>query len=356
MDRWSMPTAIHAAAGCLAALPGVAPDPLVLVDSRLPQHPELSRGTVVGLDASDFNDALRAARDALAAHPGRPVVAAGGGTVLDAVRLAELARRSPAFAGALAGAGPGVFVWPSVDSSPVVAVPTTIGTAAEVSPVALVPGSPATMVVSPALRCRAAFLDPHMTASLGRDRQGAGLVEPFARAVVPAITSVPLALQDQLAGAHARVLLDLGRELALGRVDDSWLLSAALTSASTHTSFLSLGRPPAGHVLWPFATELMRLTGVDKAAALTVLLPAWLDLVGEGLLGPQFGTGARVRQILGERHRVREWLSEIGLPAGPVAVDAHLLAAQVREVWQGPLFLRGVADRDILAIAEAVAG
>jgi alcohol dehydrogenase class IV len=81
--------------------------------------------------------------EAVGRHPDPILVAAGGGRVMDVARLAGLLSADPQAASLLRprlGTTQGLMMWPAARDAacPVLCVPTTIGTAAEVSPVAMV--------------------------------------------------------------------------------------------------------------------------------------------------------------------------------------------------------------------------
>jgi NADP-dependent alcohol dehydrogenase len=309
-------------------------------------------------------------REAARRHPGSVVLAVGGGSVLDAARIAALmdsdARVAAAVPAAL-GRDERVFMWPGARGAgnPVFCVPSTLGTAAEVSPVAIVRGGGRTLLcVSPALRSRVAALDPDVTATLDRATLLAGLVEPMSRAAVPAVAGAALAPADRLASALVETLVDLGTSAAAappGAVPDAeWRLAAALTSAATHTTFLAVGRAPFGHALWPVATEVMAATGLSKPAVLGLLLPVWLDGLASGALGPAFGTAARVRTILGAdpapaAARLRSWLAGLQLAKATTAFDIASVTARV-ERWQENGFLQDAAPAEIAWLVGTVAG
>ena len=220
------------------------------------------------------------------------------------------------------------------------------------------------LCVSPALHSRAAALDPDVTATLPLDTLVAGLVEPMSRAMVPAVAGVPLTLSDRLASALVETLVDLGESAAAtppGAVPDAeWRLAAALASAATHTTFLALGRSPFGHALWPVATELMTATGLTKPAVLGLLLPAWLDGIAAGALGPSFGTADRVKTILGEdpsaaAARQRCWLAGLHPAEATMTVDVAAVTARVAK-WQAWGFLPGATPAEIGWLVGAAAG
>lgn len=373
VGSWSCPTTVFAGADALAAWasgPGRQPRgrAIVLVDptpavrdapavrALLAGLPEAVEVAVPPGEAG--SEALRQAvaevqSAAVAAGELPQVFAIGGGSVLDAGKLVMLAAHEPGLLDMLSASPGGLQIvpGPTTASAPLVCVPTTLGTASEVSPVALHRGRVSTMVVGPALRPQQAVIDPQLTASLSASALAAGLVEPLARAVVPAICDRPLHLQDAQARALADTLLELGGQLATGGADAQWRLTAALTSTATHTSFLALGRPPMSHALWPLATELVAAGEMTKPAALAALLPAWLTGLAEGRLDGPFGSATRVEQVLGmgaaeAAARLADWLAELPLQAAPPVArgaDPTVVAARVVDRWQRPgWFLPGV--------------
>jgi alcohol dehydrogenase YqhD (iron-dependent ADH family) len=220
------------------------------------------------------------------------------------------------------------------------------------------------MIISPGLRSAAAIVDPQLTGSLPVAALAAGLVEPLARVAVPAVGAAPLRFQDGVARGLAATILALGDELPDHPPDhlpdESWRVAAALASAQTHLSLIALGRPPAGHNLWPLATEVMRATGLSKSAALAALIPAWLRCLSSGILGRSWGTPDRVRQILGTepaaaRIRLDAWLRGLSLPTSlPAGVDVESVASRVLDPWQAAgLFLPGVGRGEIVAVLDA---
>lgn len=379
MDSWSCPTWVRSGVSAGSALAQMCQSrQIVLVtDARFDPARSPLRECLEGVKVrahgcrepgiSDW-DFLQETHVLLAANPGALPVAVGGGSVLDAVRLAALASGTPALfsrlAGVLAGGG-GMLALPGTPRSAVdlVSLPTTIGTAAEVSPLAVVRAGAggAAMVVTPELRGRAAIHDPELTAGLTHAQLTLGLLEPFARAVVPAICGNALPLQDSLTRALGDTVTQLAEQLAphpgdqpggqavqpsdgqLRRTHDwaQWRLTAAQLSAQTHTSFLAVGRSPFGTRLWPVATEL---TGPDlsKAEAMAWLIPAWLRGLASGALGKAWGNEARAEAVLGQAvgpaaARIAGWLRAAGLQPPAEIRDPAQVAAAVCTRW--PMFL-----------------
>lgn len=389
VDSWSCPTTVYAgenSIGQLAALLGDRPV-LVVTDHRVWLHSSIAAAVRSSLEAAqsaphvvarDFgasdDEFLAAVTRRLRDVPGGIVLGLGGGSVLDIARLAALAADDPDFAGVLASwrtgsSLPAVLMWPAGRDAgcDCVCIPTTFGTAAEVSPVAVLRrGQATTLVVSPALRAHAAVLDTSAGATLGAGAARAGLLEPMSRVLVPAVAGGPLELQDRVGRALFETLIHLGRPGA--RLEAGWRLAAALTSAQTHTAFLSLGRSPFGHALWPCATELMAATGASKPMVLSWLLPAWAQgLVSGQLHSPVFGSPERLAAITGwpaaeVPDRLAEWCAGLELREGHGSevlpeVDASGVAAAVVGTWQASgWFLAGAATAELEWLLAAATG
>jgi alcohol dehydrogenase YqhD (iron-dependent ADH family) len=296
VTSWSCPTHIVIGAGSARRYVDALASSFVVADAALDWPADIVREQ--GVSDVDFIRTVQERRP-----PGATVVAVGGGSVLDPVRVAVAG---------LPPEGEGVRLVPASpqDSCEVVCVPSTIGTAAEVSPVAVL-NAGSLMLISPALRAQVAVLDPDVTDNPDLDALRLALIEPWARVVVPMVAGDGLLLQDALAKALADVL-----EALVGQsVDGVWRQTAALTSAQTHTAFVALQRSPFSHVLWPLVMECAAMSGVSKQQALAALLPRWLDVHG--------------RQDLAQVVRSL-W------PATDVEVDRYELDRRVRQRW--PMF------------------
>lgn len=369
LDMWSSPTTVYV--GGLRQLPAaLAGRPMLLIaDERLVAHIESAEAWApasevlrVSLDHPD--DMAEVVIDALARHRDAVPVALGGGSVMDMVRIAALATVDREANGFNASADGPRFL-PTRAVNPTVCIPSTVGTASEVSPVAVRTGAAGTaMIVSPGLRAAAAVLDPSITGSLPAAALAAGLVEPWARLCVPAVAGGRLRFQDGFVSGLAATILGLGDEIENRAPDGEWRMSAALASEQTHLGLVALGRAPAGHLLWPLATEVMRATGLPKAAALAALVPAWLRCIACAAIGPAWGSAARVQQILGlapgaAAVRLESWLRKLSLSTIlPETTDISAVVSRVVNPWQvSGLFLPGVDAGEITAVvADACAG
>lgn len=376
IDSWSCPTTVHVGVGRAGE---------VLTESAGRARIVVTDATVAGAQAQLLARlepaavVVRAAGEAdlalldriLAARRVRPdaaLVGVGGGSVLDVTKLAALAGRDPAAGAALRtalGGHDGLLLWPAESRqavADVVCVPATIGTATEVSPIAVLRRDDRLVMVGGAgLRPRVAILDADVTATVDPAVLVAGLAEAYARAVVPAVAGAALPVQDGIAGALGALLLRLA-QAAASAGDAGWREAAAVASAQTHLALAAVGRGPFGHVLWPVATEVAAATGAPKGAVLAALLPAWLDCLATGTAGPVLGDALRAVTVTGAppavtATRLRAAFQPVADPWRPVLaalpVDATV-AAVVRRWQSGGFFLRGATGADLTALLAAL--
>ncbi len=365
VDVWSTPTMVYA--GGLRQLPvALAGRPMLLfADERLAAQVDSVQGFAPALAvvviSSGSDDAVETVTEALTRRPGAIPVALGGGSVMDVVRLAALALTDPSTNG-WRSRHDGPFFLPTRALNPTVCIPSTLGTGSEVSPVAMRRSASGTaMIISPGLRSAAAIIDPAVTGTLPVAALGAGLVEPWSRVCIPAIAGDRLRFQDGLAAGLGETILALGEEIGSSEcaIGPDWLRSAALASMQTHLGLLPVGRAPAGHVLWPLATEVMRVTGLPKAEALAALIPAWLKCLAAKSIGREWGSVQRVVRIIGldpaeAADRLESWLQALCLTTRLPEVDVDAIATRVATPWQlSGLFLPGVPRADIATVLHA---
>jgi NADP-dependent alcohol dehydrogenase len=264
----------------------------------------------------------------LADRPGAPLLAVGGGTVLDLAKLGAVAARSPATLEQIRRharrAGFVVLASTVTRGAPLLALPTTIGTGAEVSGVACVDDEPGhrTLVSSAQLRPDLAILDPVATRTLPMQLVREGALEALLRVAGPEIASpsrVPMARFE----AH-----DLVRRLARALdacratrgVDDEARLALAQLSSATHGGWALVGRSPFPSPLWFVATELSNVLDLTKMAATALLLAPWLQRVADG--DARWGHRKRLAEV---------WRAMTGAPAG---ADAGERARAQLERWR----------------------
>lgn len=312
VDAWSSPTAIWADRGQLAHWCAQAPPgAMVITDAQVTGGNTYVQAALAKLAAPETVLVTSApAREQL---PGliakltqstAAVVALGGGRVLDLARLAAHCAKSPqSYQAIVAQTGGGALFLPSDPSvaSRVVCVPSTIGTAAEVSPIAVVADQEGTlMVASPALRPHLAILDPGVTASLSRSQLAQGLIEPFSRLLIPVAQGSSIDYAN-LAGAS---LLDIGRRIFAtivksAALSDQQRLSLALWSSNTHISFTALGHRPMTQLLWPLATELAGSLQLPKTSTMAWLMQRWLAGLASDQLPSPFGSAGQLSTSTG---------------------------------------------------------
>jgi alcohol dehydrogenase class IV len=301
---------------------------------------ELTGGTPTLAGICDLTDRLRA-------EGADVVVAVGGGSVMDAAKLAGLAARQPAILSS-GWDDPAGLLLPVLRANrralPCVAAPSTIGTGSEVSPSASIRTEHTKkLVVHNSLRPAVAVLDPASTATTPRSLVVEGSLEILLRAIGPlvgAVDSQPFS--DAVAAAVAlQVIHDGGVVAGADGVPQSEELASrhrlALASAHTHTGWLLADGDGFGHKLWYLANETAVALGVTKMQATSALLPAYLDYLSGGRFP---GTSAR---------RLDEMARRLTVAAGelPAATDRLLerwgLPRSLGEIGAYPAMVAGLA-------------
>lgn len=211
------------------------------------------------------------------------VVAAGGGRVLDAAKIAAVAGTQPDLLKRISSTDEALLLVEGArsDRARLVAIPTTLGTGAERSQSAVVDNRLGrVVVVGPMLRPEVRILDPLATRGLSRRMVLGGVFEALMRVVGPAIGSPISGLQDDLALSIAQQLVALGSLCAGirdpgGELGDPHRQAIAELSASSQGPQLHSGRPTSSFRAWFLTTELSWLAGIDKLSALAAIAPAW---------------------------------------------------------------------------------
>lgn len=253
------------------------------------------------------------------------VVGIGGGTIMDAVALSVAAAADPAVPARLGLPDrSGLVVLAPADhrSTRTALLPTTVGTGAELSSVACLPGPAGRrLIMGEALRPTTAVLDPLLTAGLPGHLLAEGILEALFRVTSPGLAGVehrPVA--DALADALTGELTTCGELLtATGPADSALRLRIAEASAATHASWNVLGRDPFGAVGWFLANQLSCETAVRKMTAVAALLPHLWRRVLDG--DRRFGEAAALHRqwrLIAER-------STTPLPSDPAPGIAALI-------------------------------
>jgi len=212
--------------------------------------------------------------------------------VLDRVKLATLGHDYASWAQTRSGLlalppGPG-------RAAPLVAIPTTLGTGAEASAVAVAHlGDRRLLVMDRSLRPTAYAHDPAAYRTLPGPLLRDGLAEILSRLTGPVVgDAVGDPLTDALClGAITRLVtcadtivsaLDAGHEPDLAALDE-----AARIGAFGHSDHVQRPHQPWAVKLWALANEVASLTGGAKMPTTVRLWPAFWDAVdaGTGVMG-----------------------------------------------------------------------
>ncbi|HEY7074194.1 MAG TPA: iron-containing alcohol dehydrogenase [Solirubrobacteraceae bacterium] len=298
------------------------------------------------------------------------VVGLGGGSSLDVAKAVALAAaqeallRDPAWQGEQGIVAPRLA--PAPRPLPLVQVPTTAATGAEVSPLASLtdPRGRKRLLLHPYLRARVALVDPELHVTLPARATAEGSAETLCRVAVPYLTErAARPLQDGMAAATVRVVLEATRRALADPEDVDARADLALAATSSQLGWAGLGRDPFGNVLFYLEHALATAAAATKGAGLAALLPAYLELVlARGGELPRLGRPERLA-ALGREALVTEGpeeaaaaltraLADWGLPGslaalGVAAADAPRLADDTLALW-GEEAILGWMPRDAL--------
>lgn len=237
------------------------------------------------------------------------LVGLGGGALIDRAKLAALLRDDASAHTRLSlRQRSGLVTLPSgVERQlPLVAVPTTLGTGAELSSAAcLLTAEGRRLVIGEALQAEVAVIDPLATATLPHALVAEGVVEALFRLVSLYIgDDRELPTEDALAEALALRLVQLGHSVRdVVREDGPEGLRGqgelraeiAKVSGLTHMAWASLGRNRYGAKGWYVANELSTALGVRKMTAVCAVLPPLWRAVSGG--DARLGSAARLRRV-----------------------------------------------------------
>lgn len=232
----------------------------------------------------------------------------GGGSVMDCVKLA-LALEDPASRSAVeARHRCGWVSTAHLDRArTLVCIPTTMGTASEVSPLAsFVQRDEKRVLSSPALAPDIAVLDPDATAGLTRKQVVEGRLEALFRVLGPVVG------QHEADPATDALALDIARSLVRSacRARSGSTLDGPIWRHRRHqlarwsaaTQARELHRSPRVFTVkvWFLANNLSHHLGVRKMVALDTLVPAvWQAMV----TNPAWGSAEKLRRVWAELAR-----------------------------------------------------
>ncbi|MFJ4030004.1 daptide-type RiPP biosynthesis dehydogenase [Paenarthrobacter sp. NPDC089989] len=282
----------------------------IVADASLTEHRNrLREGDLRGAPALDLKatpvsiQTLRDVIEFIQVHRLDTIVGLGGGSILDAVKLAAMFSADPSLAIFVErhAKRSGLLVLPPIPFSnkrlKTVLLPSTVGTGAEVSAVACLDTAVGRrLLASPHLAGDVAVLDAGHLDTLPRTLVLEGLLEAFLRVAGTMIGSTASMFDDD--GHHLlRRIQQVGEQLQSGDTPDLRLAAARL-SMETHTGWSLMGRNPYGARHWYVANELAYLTGTRKMTATAALIPPVWAEIAKG--NAAWGSEQRLNRIWAE--------------------------------------------------------
>lgn len=224
--------------------------------------------------AVDVDTVIMAAGDIADRRP-EVIVAVGGGSILDATKLAALALAPGRVLDFAVGRATTSALTVLPDSRPpvdVVAVPTTVGTSSETNSVGIIKNDRGyRLIVGSSLRPRHAIIDPCNLVTLTSTAVREGALEAFLRLAGASTSPLTSARGRSDAVALGRALVDAGTRDV--RSSDSRLRIARL-SAATQRSAALRGRDPYSARHWYVANEVSFVLNVRKMVATAAIVAA----------------------------------------------------------------------------------
>ncbi|MFK3678294.1 daptide-type RiPP biosynthesis dehydogenase [Microbacterium sp. NPDC090218] len=278
-------------------------------------------------------------------RPPNVIVAVGGGSVLDASKIAALALApSRVFDYAIGHASSSALTFlpdapPAVD---IVAVPTTLGTSSETNSVGILKNdSGYRLVVGRSLRPRHAIIDSCNLTSLAPAAVREGALEAFLRLAGASTSSRRSARGNSDAVILGRALLETATHdsaSAVGR------LRLARLSAATQRSAALRGQDPYSARHWYVANEVAFMLGVRKMVATAGIIAAvWRRIrAGDSRWGDResledfwtrvaSGVALPLDPATGIAALIERW--GIPLPPRPTAHDIGRIAVVTERTW-----------------------
>ncbi|ASU84273.1 hypothetical protein CDO52_17045 [Nocardiopsis gilva YIM 90087] len=203
----------------------------------------------------------------------RIIIAVGGGSVIDAVKLGRAAESEPWLLDRTvwrSHSGHLPFVTSSLRRQrPLIAIPTTPGTASEVSPIAAISvahGVPRQLVSGESLVPDHVVIDEGFSATLGREFVDASLSEIVFRLLGPyLVTDVSDELTDKAAISVLAELIELGDMRVNGTVLDAGQVRRLyILGMAASKGYLAKGWRPSIHPWWCIQNTLSTVLNVGK--------------------------------------------------------------------------------------------
>lgn len=338
----------------------------VVFDERVPGSASRVGGgwssLTVPLGSNRAASGIAGLAERLRRHEPTVVVAVGGGTTIDAVKVAALACRDEAlFAYALRSADQRALTLLPRATSPapqLIAVPTTTGTSSEVNSVAVVDTRAGRrLIVGEQLRPAHAVIDGEALLSLPAESVREGCLEAFLRvagratgtrvaspAAIDVATALVCAGDDDLGGADARL-----RAAELGAITQSPALGIPAAFSMKH---------------WYLANEVSFVLRTRKIPATAAVVPAvWRRIESgdrrwgnrEGLRNlwrpVAEGAGLPNEPVDGIEALVRRW--RIPIAPAPRAADVASIAEATERAWGlGLPPLRGIDRTEVSRVLQ----
>ncbi|WP_091226529.1 daptide-type RiPP biosynthesis dehydogenase [Microbacterium sp. 3J1] len=315
---------------------------LVIVDSAIsvPALTARSAGTLeVEARSVTVADVVALARVIARRRP-QVIVAVGGGTVLDAGKIAALALapgRLFDFAIERASTSALTFLPDARPPVDIVAVPTTLGTSSETNSVGILKNdSGYRLIVGRSLRPRHAIIDSGHLATLTPAAVREGALEAFLRLAGASTSPRRTARGKSDAVALGSAILNLvGRDTA----SEASRLRLARLSAATQRSAALRGQDPYSARHWYVANEVAFVLEVRKVVATAAVVAAVWRRISSG--DSRWGDRASLEQF---------WTEAAGGMALPLDPAAGIAALMDR--WAIPLPPRPTAhDIDRIAVS-----
>ncbi|MCK2037637.1 iron-containing alcohol dehydrogenase [Microbacterium sp. SSW1-49] len=320
---------------------------LVIADSgvAIPALPGRGVRTIeVDARAVDVTTVVELAAE-IARRPPNVIVAIGGGSVLDASKIAALALAPGGvldYVIARASKSALVFLPDAPPPVDIVAVPTTLGTSSETNSVAILKNEYGyRLVCGRSLRPRHAVIDSDNLMTLSPTAVREGALEAFLRLAGAATSSRRSRRGDSDAVAIGRALLSTA---ARDTASPAARLRLARLSALTQRSAALRGEDPYSARHWYVANEVAFALGVRKmVATVAVIAPIWRRIcAGDARWGDHASLERFWREAAGvlvlplDPSRgisalIDQW--EISLPRRPTAHEFGAIALATQKRW-----------------------
>lgn len=324
----------------------------LVVDSALTVHRDkLLAGDLKGVPVLELSAAsvtvetLRNVGSFIRENGLQTIVGLGGGSILDAVKLAALFTADPGltvFAERHAKRS-GLLVLPPItnpkDRPKTILMPSTVGTGAEVSAVACLDTAVGRRLIAARhLAGEVAMLDAGHLATLPRHLVFEGLLEAFLRVAGTMIGSRQSIFDDD---GHALIqrIVRLGQLLTVHDAPELRLTAARL-STETHLGWALMGRNPYGARHWYLANELAYVSGARKmTATASVIGPVWEEITN--------GAAA-----WGDRRRLQQLWSVVTNEVPGLTVNPALGINELMSLW-GIAGLKTITEETLVRTTDA---